>query len=80
GGLSLMKGKINNTFFFTNCDVLIDADYEDIYKFHKTNENLITMVCAFKNITIPYGVIDLGENGEIEKMTEKPQLNFLTNT
>lgn len=79
GGLCLLKGKINETFFFTNCDCLIDADYTDIYKFHKKNNNIITMICAFKHFTIPYGVIEL-ENGEIKTITEKPEMNFLTNT
>ncbi len=80
GGLSLLKGKIDDTFFMTNCDVLIDADYADIYDFHKSKGNLITVVCAFKHMVIPYGVIELGKNGEICNVTEKPEMNFLTNT
>ncbi|MDY4784638.1 sugar phosphate nucleotidyltransferase, partial [Pygmaiobacter massiliensis] len=80
GGLSLLKGQLDSTFFLTNCDVLIDADYGDIYEFHKNSGNLITVVCAFKHITIPYGVIELGNEGEIKNVTEKPQMNFLTNT
>ncbi len=80
GGLSLLKGKINTPFFLTNCDVLIEADYNDIYKFHTKNENLITVVCALKHVTIPYGVFNLNNAGEIESVTEKPTFNFLTNT
>ncbi|MBQ7815743.1 MAG: NTP transferase domain-containing protein [Oscillospiraceae bacterium] len=80
GGLSLLKGKINSEFFLTNCDVLIEADYNDIYKFHKQQGNLITVVCAFKHVTIPYGVFTLNEDGEIKDITEKPTMNFLTNT
>lgn len=80
GGLSLLKGKLDKTFFLTNCDVLIDADYADIYKYHCEHQNLITMICAFKNVTIPYGVIELGQDGGIAAMTEKPQYNVLTNT
>ncbi len=80
GGLSLLKGKIHKTFFLTNCDILIDADFADVYKHHKENNNLITMVCAVKNFTIPYGVIELDDKGCISKVTEKPEMNFLTNT
>ena len=80
GGLGLLKDKINSTFFFTNCDVLIEADYNDIYSYHVKNKNLITVVCAFKHVTIPYGVFSLKENGEIDTITEKPTMNFLTNT
>ena len=80
GGLSLLKGKINSTFILSNCDILIEEDYEKIYKFHKDNNNLITMVCSLKTIRIPYGVIEISKNGEIEEMKEKPVLSFFTNT
>ena len=80
GGLSLLKGKLTETFFFANCDVLLTANYEDIVKFHRENKNLITMVCAYKNMNIPYGVVEMGINGLIEGMKEKPLMSFLTNT
>ncbi len=80
GGLSLLKGKINSTFILSNCDILIEEDYEKIYNFHKEEDNLITMVCSLKNIRIPYGVIEISEKGEIEEMKEKPVISFITNT
>ena len=80
GGLSLLKGMIDGPFFLTNCDVLIEADYNSIYKFHKNNGNLITVVCALKHVTIPYGVFHMTEDGEIADIVEKPTMNFLTNT
>ena len=80
GGLSLLKGKIDTPFFLTNCDVLIEADYNDIVKFHRKNGNIITVVCALKHVTIPYGVFTMKENGEIDEIVEKPTMNFLTNT
>ena len=80
GGLTLLRGKMKDTFFFANCDALLTANYESMLKFHKENGNMITMICAYKNINIPYGVIDMGINGTIEKMKEKPLMSFLTNT
>lgn len=80
GGLSLLKGKINSTFILSNCDILIEEDYEKIYNYHKNENNLITMVCSLKNIKIPYGVVEISETGEIEKMREKPEFSFFTNT
>ncbi|WP_338535941.1 sugar phosphate nucleotidyltransferase [Helicovermis profundi] len=80
GGLSLLKGKINSTFILSNCDILIEEDYEKIYNYHKKEKNLITMVCSLKNIKIPYGVIEISETGEIESMKEKPEMSFFTNT
>jgi dTDP-glucose pyrophosphorylase len=80
GGLSLLKGKINSTFILTNCDILIEEDYEKIYNYHKNERNLITMVCSLKNVKIPYGVIEINESGEIDEMREKPEFSFFTNT
>jgi len=80
GGLSLLKGRIKGSVFVSNCDVLIDANYSDIYSFHKKSGNLITMICAFKHITVPYGVVDIGEGGSILGMEEKPEFSFMVNT
>ena len=38
------------------------------------------MICAYKNIDIPYGVVEMGVNGAIKDMKEKPRMSFLTNT
>lgn len=80
GGLSLLKGQIQETFILTNCDILVTADIESIYKLHKKKKNLITMVCCNKLIEVPYGVIEVDEDGSMKEMVEKPQLPFLTNT
>jgi dTDP-glucose pyrophosphorylase len=80
GGLFLLRGSIHHTFFLTNCDVLLQSDYDDMLRFHKNNGNVITMVCAYKNLTIPYGVIEMGQNGLIKAMKEKPEMSFLINT
>lgn len=80
GGLSLLKGSIDKPFILTNCDILIEEDYEKIYNYHLKEKNLITMICSLKKIRIPYGVIEIGESGEIESMKEKPEYSFFTNT
>ncbi len=80
GGLSLMKNKVEGPFFFICCDSLILADYSEIVKFHKKNKNDITMICARKNITIPYGIVNIDEKDVLESIEEKPEYSFLTNT
>ena len=80
GGLSLLKGHVRQTFFLTNCDVLILTDYEKLLRFHRETGSAVTMVCAEKHVTIPYGVVETGENGVITAMREKPAFQFLTNT
>lgn len=80
GGLKLLNKKCNSTFFMTNCDILIEEDYSKILKYHQENKNIITMVCAVKNMTIPYGTVELTEEGNAKGLKEKPQLSFITNT
>ncbi len=80
GSLYLIKDKIKSTFFVSNCDILIDQDLEDIYNYHKKNNNIITIVSAIKRIKIPYGTIQTKENGILDKMDEKPELLFQINT
>ncbi|MGG7151270.1 nucleotidyltransferase family protein [Clostridium neonatale] len=80
GALYLLKEKLQSTFFVSNCDILIDADYSKILDYHKKNENLITMVTSLKNYVIPYGVIELNNEGNIKEMKEKPEYDYLVNT
>lgn len=79
GGLKLLKN-FTDTFFMTNCDILLDADYADIYRKHKKEQNIITMVCAKKREEIPYGTIEKDDTGKLVGLTEKPVFSFLVNT
>ena len=80
GSLSLLQGKINKTFFVSNCDILIDEDYAEILNYHRSKENEITLVAAIKHISIPYGTLDTAENGKLIGLTEKPELTFKINS
>jgi NDP-sugar pyrophosphorylase family protein len=80
GSLSLLKGKINETFFVSNCDILIEQDYSEILDFHQVNKNEITIVAALKHYPIAYGTIETGENGRLLKLVEKPELTFKINS
>ena len=80
GGLKLLNGLIESTFFMTNCDILIDANYEDILLSHKKTNSLITMVCAEKKLVFPYGAVQLDSAGKAVSLSEKPEYSILTNT
>ena len=80
GSISLLKGKIDKPFFISNCDILIDQDYNDIYEYHKQNKNEITLVGSLKHYKIPYGILETGEDGVLTHMKEKPELTFLINS
>lgn len=80
GGLKLLEGRYHDSFFVTNCDIIIEEDYADILKYHKNEGNIITIVSAMKNVTIPYGTMVLSDDGRVVKLKEKPSYSFLTNT
>lgn len=80
GGITLVKDRINSTFFLSNCDILIVDDLACAYETHKIQGNIITFICSMKDMVIPYGVVNTDVNGSIESMTEKPKLSFLVNT
>ena len=80
GALYLLKDKLKSTFFVSNCDILVEADYSNMLEYHKKNNNLITMITSLKNYTIPYGVIELNDEGKIKAMKEKPEYDYLVNT
>ncbi len=80
GSLTLLRGKLDDTFFVSNCDILIEGNYSDMLKYHKDNNYAITLITSLKHFTIPYGVISLNDSGEVYELREKPEYNYLVNT
>lgn len=80
GSISLLRGKIEQTFFITNCDILVSQDYSAILDYHYTQKNEITVVAAMKHFPIAYGTIETGDNGYLTELIEKPELTFKINT
>lgn len=80
GSVSLLKGKITTPFFVSNCDSINEQDYRDVYDYHVNNHNDLTIVTTVKSFRIPYGVIETGEDGLMQTLSEKPELTFQVNT
>ena len=80
GGLYLLDGEINREFFLVNCDIIIDADYSEIYNYHKKENNFITIVAAKYRHVVPYGVVSCDEQSHYMGIHEKPRLHYLINT
>lgn len=80
GSLSLMKDSLDDQFFVSNCDILVDADYSDIVNFHNENNHEVTIIASVKNDQISYGVLQLDEEGLLKSTEEKPEFSYLINT
>lgn len=80
GSVALLKGKITTPFIVSNCDSITDQDYRDVYDYHISNHNDMTIVTMIKNFKIPYGVIETGEDGLMVNLKEKPEQTYQVNT
>lgn len=80
GSLRFFKQRISSTFFVTNCDTIIKADYESLYEFHEKGGYDITLVASAKDFIIPYGTCELNGDGHLSHINEKPKYDFLVNT
>ena len=80
GSLSYLKDSSENLFFVSNCDTIIDENYNDILKFHNVNKNDLTIVVSKKIIKFCYGVCVLNSKKKFSGFQEKPSYNFLLNT
>lgn len=82
GSLKLILEKFSlndNPLIVTNCDVLINVDFEEVLKFHHDHNAMITIIGYLESMKIPYGVIKMKEEIFLE-MQEKPEIDIIINT
>lgn len=80
GSLYLLKNDLKETFFVTNCDVLIDVNLSDLINFHKSNNNIATLVSIIKTTEIPYGTVETHGDGTLMDLIEKPIRSYQINS
>jgi len=80
GSLHLLKENLSTTFFVSNCDIIVDQNFVEVYRYHKDNKNEMTIISALKNYHIPYGTITTSKGGILKSIAEKPDLTFQVNT
>lgn len=78
GSLHLLADKLHQSFFVTNCDILIKQDYAEILRFHQQGNYELTLVAALKQFSIPYGTVE-SVHGSLTAFREKPELHFMVN-
>lgn len=80
GGLYLLDGKLHQDFFLMNCDIIVDADYHEVYNYHIKEKNFITIIAAKYRHKVPYGVVECDSNNDYREIVEKPELDYIINT
>ena len=79
GSLSMLKGKLKETFFVSNCDVILENDFKSILLWHKGEKALATLIGCHKEMVVPYGTLDVND-GHLKAINEKPTFNMIINT
>jgi dTDP-glucose pyrophosphorylase len=80
GGLNLIRPTMKETFWVSNCDILMDVNFSDVLRAHREGKNDLTLIGSIKRYNIPYGVCRVGASGELKSIDEKPGYDLLVNT
>ncbi len=73
GPIHLMND-IEEPFIITNGDILTDLNYRDLYEYHLSGEQELTVATFNKKTQIPLGVLSISEESFIYDYDEKPTL------
>ena len=79
GALRLIRHKLTETFLTINGDIISDLNLRQLIKFHKSDNNLISVAVAEKKIQVDLGVM-LSTNGKMSGFREKPIMKFNVST
>ena len=77
-GILHKLSKSKRKFIVSNCDVVIDIDYNDLISYHEKSKSDITLVVSVQRDRIPYGVCKI-QNNKLQSIIEKPEKNYLAN-
>jgi dTDP-glucose pyrophosphorylase len=78
GSLHLMREQLDQPFIVMNGDVLTNVDFDALMRFHRSEENLITICVKQYVLQVPYGVVEL--NGtRVVGVREKPEVKYFVN-
>jgi len=80
GSLSLIANSLKTPFFVSNCDIVIDQDLDEVWQYHRSNKNELTIVAALKHVKLAYGSLITGEDGLLRELSEKPEWVFKVNS
>ena len=75
GALSLIRDKLNESFFVMNGDLLTNINFERMMEYHLSNKSVATMGVREYDFQVPYGVVNV-DGKDILSIEEKPVHKF----
>jgi dTDP-glucose pyrophosphorylase len=80
GSLSLLSPRPSRNFIVMNADLLTEMDFRALSRFHKEEQNDLSVCVRKIKQAIPYGVVTLDkDNSRIDSIVEKPEYDILVN-
>ncbi len=79
GGLSLVRERLSDNFILSNCDVLVDFDVKQVFSQHVREQRDMTILSFEKAVSVPYGIFEFDDDGNLEDFLEKPTINLWAN-
>ena len=71
---------IPKTVILSNSDILVEVDPVEVYEKHAGSGDILTIIAAEREYTIPYGVLHLNEGRKLIRIDEKPTITSEINT
>lgn len=78
GALFYLKSELDKTFFVSNCDVIIDHEFDKILEWHQKEKSLLTLLGAHQEIKVAYGMVEC-DSGGFQRIRERPILDIVIN-
>ena len=73
GGIKEFSDKLTDNFVVTNCDVVTDINYHNFFEHHIKKDAYLSILGLEKSTKVPYGVLRLDKESNVEGLQEKPK-------
>lgn len=73
GGIKEFSDKLTDNFVVTNCDVVTDINYHNFFEHHTKKDAYLSILGFEKSSKVPYGVLRLDKESNVEGLQEKPK-------
>lgn len=78
GALRLAAAELDRPFIVMNADLLTNVRLPALMRFHREEENIVTVGVRRYALDLPYGVVEM-DGTRVRSLREKPRLSFFVN-
>lgn len=78
GAVALINDFVHNEILVMNSDLLTNIDYEDFYRFFKSNNADMAIACIPYQVSLPYGIVETSAI-KVTGIKEKPTYTYYSN-